>query len=153
MIPYLKIASYVVAAAIGASGLYVALYVPRVAQLEKQQAEEREAAAKAQSDFLKAAELKEQEYINASIALQEKYARDQAITAKRIADLSASRDGLQHAIDAYSHPTGLPQASATTCDARTATLGKLLEEADGLAESFASDAERLADEVRALQAK
>jgi hypothetical protein len=154
---WFKLATYVAAAAAGAA-LCVWVYAkPEIASRDVKIANMTVASQKDHDDFVTKAKAKEEERNRNERALEAKNEVAKQRTDALAAQLAADHSVFQRTIAAYVSaaeskrlPGPIPSGSYT--DDPAATLGNILGSCDNLASGLATDAERLADQVRALQA-
>lgn len=153
---WFKLATYVVAAGAGAA-LCVYVYARPEIQARDLTIVQMTAASVTNHDkFTTEAAAKQQENERNERAIEAKAEVAKSRTEARIAELDAGNRLRDQQIATYvsaAHSPGLPSASGSGCtaDDPAATLGNLLGQSDDLSQSLAADAERLADQVRALQ--
>lgn len=154
---YFKLATYAIAAAAGA-WLCVHVYAnPAIEKRELTISNMRAASEKDRSDFLAAAAAKQKESDREQRSIEAAAEVAKQRTDARVAELSAAVRLRDDQISKYVSAAigqGLPGASVSECrsDAAAAALGQLLQQSVDVSTALAGDAERLADQVRALQA-
>ena len=157
MFNYLKVALYLALFAAGSAFSYFVIAVPKLASFEKTIAQSALAAATERQQFMaQAAQITKEKQDEADIAAARIVAA-RIESDKRNADLRAESSRLRGVIAAYAvgpYALRLPataQAGAGTDD-RAVTVGGLLSDCLDLSAARANDAERLADQLRGLQA-
>ena len=129
---------------------------PRIAGLQRQMADMKAADAQQTASFMMATAVKQAQLQAQADQAEAKYVALQADTAKRVASVSADNVSLRKSIATYTASVAfkLPTAGQTlpaAADSSKAAWG-LLSTCLDVANASATDAERLADQVRALQA-
>ena len=155
---WFKLATYVAAAAAGAA-LCVWVYAkPEIASRDVKIANMTVASQKDHDDFVTQAKAKEEERNRNERALEAKADVAKQRTDALAAQLAADHSMFQRTVAAYvsaAEHQGLSAGidSGSQPNDPAATLGGILGSCDSLASGLATDAERLADQVRYFEAR
>ena len=156
MIPYFKLALGAALMALGAIFCLWGYATPRIDGLRAQIADIQARDDAARAAFLAAAQQKEREYEQERERATAAFVRQREESDRMAADLRKSNGVLRGQIAAYAsgYYLKLPAApgGAGRADGPALTLGSLLGDCLDLSAARAADSERLADQVRGLQA-